>query len=271
MIHARRCGGCSRSPPCVPLSLLCWSWRLHNEHQYYGWHQYCCSHLRLRLVLYLHDICTRHRSPVTIPEFVLLPCLVSYPEIGGPTIQGSKFSWSLKICKLKHGSRADATCYGRVDASHGRDERALRWLVGNMTEDAEMVSFIMAIPGSFNTQWGREVWKVSNTIGDKKSRSQNASAGPLTDRNHVPFAIPLLVVRPSRRGTVRSVFDKIIRLVRTHVVTHSRTDTMALLSELHTAPSPPITDTTPCAGSVHVLLTCWRYARTALFFQKMNC
>ena len=40
-----------------------------------------------------------------------------------------------------------------------RDEKAIRWLICNMTEDAEMESLVMAIPGSFNTQWGLEVWK----------------------------------------------------------------------------------------------------------------
>jgi len=124
----------------------------------------------------------------------------------------------------------------------GRDERAIRWLVSNMTEDAEMESFVMAIPGSFNTQWGREVWKeVSNTIGDKKSRSRDAYVGPLTDRNHrdhVPIAIPPLVVQPSRR---RSVFDKTIRLVRTRVASDSRADTMAPLPAPYPAPHSTIT------------------------------
>ena len=57
----------------------------------------------------------------------------------------------------------------------GRDERAIRWLVDNMTEDAEMESFVMAIPGSFNGKWGTDVWKkVSNTIEVKnKNRDGN--------------------------------------------------------------------------------------------------
>ena len=40
-----------------------------------------------------------------------------------------------------------------------RDEEAIRWLIRNMTEDAEMESLVMAIPGSFNCNWGLEVWK----------------------------------------------------------------------------------------------------------------
>ena len=39
----------------------------------------------------------------------------------------------------------------------GRDVRAIRWLVDNLTEDAEMKKILSAIPGSFNTDWGTKV------------------------------------------------------------------------------------------------------------------
>ena len=39
-----------------------------------------------------------------------------------------------------------------------RDVRAIRWLVGNTTVNAEMEPLVLAIPGTFNTEWGREVW-----------------------------------------------------------------------------------------------------------------
>ena len=37
--------------------------------------------------------------------------------------------------------------------------RAIRWLIDNLTEDAEIEKFLSAKPGSFNTGWGMEVWK----------------------------------------------------------------------------------------------------------------
>lgn len=40
-----------------------------------------------------------------------------------------------------------------------RDERAIRWLIGDLVEDAEMESFVSAIPRSFDTDWGVEIWK----------------------------------------------------------------------------------------------------------------
>ena len=39
-----------------------------------------------------------------------------------------------------------------------RDVRATRWLVDNTTVNAEMEPLVLAIPGTFNTEWGREVW-----------------------------------------------------------------------------------------------------------------
>jgi hypothetical protein len=46
----------------------------------------------------------------------------------------------------------------RNDARRDRDERAIGWLAENVRGNAEMESFTQGIPGSFNTEWGREVW-----------------------------------------------------------------------------------------------------------------
>jgi hypothetical protein len=40
----------------------------------------------------------------------------------------------------------------------GRDQRAIRWLLDNLTEDAEIESFAMSIPGSLNGEWSFQVW-----------------------------------------------------------------------------------------------------------------
>ena len=174
-------------------------------------------------------------APVIYPQSPYqnsFSCLVWYiiQKLGGRRYKDRGFHGASKSVSSNMAQGQMQLAMEETVDRMGRDERAIRWLVDNMTEDAEMESFVMAIPGSFNTQWGREVWKVSNTMGDKKSRSRNASVGPLTDGNHAPIVIPL-VVRPSSRVTVRSVFDifdKIIRLVRTRVVGDSGTDTMTL-------------------------------------------
>ena len=40
----------------------------------------------------------------------------------------------------------------------GRDKRAIRWLLDNLTEDAKIESLAMSIPGSFNGAWSFEMW-----------------------------------------------------------------------------------------------------------------
>ena len=77
-----------------------------------------------------------------------------------------------------------------------RDEDAIRWLIENLTEDAEMERFMMAIPGSFNTDWGVEVWKkIGNTEGGEgEDGGQNEPVGgsladttaPTTPTTQVP-------------------------------------------------------------------------------------
>jgi hypothetical protein len=60
------------------------------------------------------------------------------------------------------------------DDRKGRDVRAIGWLIHNRTEDDEMESFVMTIPGSFTSKWGAEVWRnASLTPNDPTVRFQN--------------------------------------------------------------------------------------------------
>ena len=59
-----------------------------------------------------------------------------------------------------------------------RDVRAIRWLVDNTTANAKMESLVLAIPGTFNTEWGREVWMdVSNQSSDPYALEPRPTAG----------------------------------------------------------------------------------------------
>jgi hypothetical protein len=60
-----------------------------------------------------------------------------------------------------------------------RDERAIGWMAKKLRGYAEMESFTHGIPGSFNTEWGREVWK--------KHRERHASSPQSADET-VPGA-----------------------------------------------------------------------------------
>ncbi|KAH9052787.1 hypothetical protein EDB87DRAFT_1569966 [Lactarius vividus] len=50
------------------------------------------------------------------------------------------------------------------DERRDRDVRAIRWLIDNRTEDDEMESFVMAIPGAFTSNWGIDVWRKASQV-----------------------------------------------------------------------------------------------------------
>ncbi|KAH9170227.1 hypothetical protein EDB89DRAFT_1979507 [Lactarius sanguifluus] len=80
------------------------------------------------------------------------------------------------------------------DERKDRDVRAIQWLIHNRTEDDEMESFVMAIPGAFTSKWGVEVWRKVCEIKqceDTNSRSNDATARPQTDVDLRVSAPPL--------------------------------------------------------------------------------
>jgi len=62
-----------------------------------------------------------------------------------------------------------------------RDVRAIRWLVDNTAATGEMEPLVLAIPGTFNTEWGREVWMDVSSQG----RSDPNTSKSQTDRSPV--------------------------------------------------------------------------------------
>ena len=105
-----------------------------------------------------------------------------------------------------------------------RDERAIRWLVNNLTEDAEMESFAMAIPGSFHTEWGIEVWK--RVAEGKRDEDYNEDRNPLAMRPPTAINLPARVTYsdpPSSRTSTRRrrLLNSITRLTRIPRFTNS--------------------------------------------------
>jgi hypothetical protein len=91
-------------------------------------------------------------------------------------------------------------------ARKDRDVEATRWLINNLTEDAEMEKFLLAIPGSFNTNWGTEVWKRVGEYHESEDQSQDETvAKPRRDTT---------AHQPSSSWSIRSVIRPIIHLIR---------------------------------------------------------
>ncbi|KAN0135182.1 hypothetical protein V8E53_007073 [Lactarius tabidus] len=65
-----------------------------------------------------------------------------------------------------------------------RDVRAVQWLIHNRTEDDEMESFVMAIPGAFTSQWGIDVWRKVSEI--QRYEDANLKPDDPTAPNQIP-------------------------------------------------------------------------------------
>jgi hypothetical protein len=130
----------------------------------------------------------------------------SYLDRGsGGTIKavGSNLSeGQIQLAMEENGERKD------------RDVRAVQWLIHNRTEDDEMESFVMAIPGAFTSQWGIDVWKKVSEIqryedanlrlNDPTVRSQGDPDLPISILQRQPFphflfTCPLSLLHPLRR------------------------------------------------------------------------
>ena len=89
-----------------------------------------------------------------------------------------------------------------------RDVRAVRWLVDNTTANAEMEPLVLAIPGTFDTDWGREVW-IDVT---SQFRSDNATPEPQADHSITGGSASLM--HHSSRPLQGTAADTICRSVR---------------------------------------------------------
>ena len=74
------------------------------------------------------------------------------------------------------------------DERKDRDVRAMRWLIRNRTEDDEMEAFVMAIPGSFTSQWGIDVWRKVKQHEDTNLRPNDPTFGSPSDGD-LPMSI----------------------------------------------------------------------------------
>jgi hypothetical protein len=96
----------------------------------------------------------------------------------------------------------------KTDARKGRDERAIRWLVNNLTEDIEMESLASGIPGSFDAKWGVEVWKSDPRIKkDTGTTSSSTGSAPALPGDIISAPKPPTLLK--RRSTFGSLFSHI--------------------------------------------------------------
>ena len=116
-----------------------------------------------------------------------------------------------------------------------RDVRAMQWLIDNSTKDDEMDSFVMAIPGAFESKWGIEIWRtVADANEDEGANTTPTDAdlqvsvlsphgSPLPQYTRHPRS-PLHFFRPFRGTRTVTVNDIPHNVTLTRSISHTRND-----------------------------------------------
>jgi len=120
----------------------------------------CCGSFFLYGMLApLWNLQSPHQSPLSRPIFFLM-------QMFKRTYSGNR-SLSKLLTSMSIEARREWLVMGESNARKARDVRAIRRLIDSIAVNAEMETLVLAIPDSFNTEWGREVWReVSSQARD---------------------------------------------------------------------------------------------------------
>ena len=147
-------------------------------------------------------------------------------------------------------------------ARKDRDERAIRWLIDNLTEDAEVERFLSAIPGSFNTDWGVEVWK---RVGDHHEEQCQGEPVCETTQGYNSSPAFILLEHLSVFGQSFTWLGNPLPIMPLPMQRHTHQICICTL------PLRISKERMLCMSSAHVSHALQRYARTGNFLQTTIC
>ncbi|KAI9443588.1 hypothetical protein H4582DRAFT_1208323 [Lactarius indigo] len=98
-----------------------------------------------------------------------------------------------------------------------RDARAIHWVIDSLTEDSELEPFVLGIPGSFDSNWGKKVWETVAADEDDRGNGTvipqlNEVTGVVSRSPGVPATSPILA---QRKNMIRDLSGRITRLLKT--------------------------------------------------------
>ncbi len=143
------------------------------------------------------------------------------------------------------------------------DDRTIRWLVDNLTEDAETELFVVAIPGSINAEWGLEVRKGISEFNGEENKITNRNeitAVPFPETN-IPSPTPLSDQASPRATIVRNFSDLIARPIRMCAASSSSTGMAVVPSAPGAFSDTPAYVTGPSRGETVVRVLSRRVAQ----------
>ncbi|KAH9045192.1 hypothetical protein EDB85DRAFT_6058 [Lactarius pseudohatsudake] len=146
----------------------------------------------------------------------------------------------------------------------GRDVRAIRWLIDNSTEDDEMESFAMTMPGTFTSKWGVEVWEKVSDVKQYEGANSRLNDPTVTSQADAHLRSSVLPyhgsLHPRRTFHPRTLLRPFGRILMMRTVNDTPRDLMVAqstppaLNDLHVAGDLVIDDL--CKRVRHLLGTC---------------
>ncbi|KAH9059225.1 hypothetical protein EDB87DRAFT_1791552, partial [Lactarius vividus] len=88
------------------------------------------------------------------------------------------FGFSKRLTSMGMEACQEWLVMEETDRRKDRDVRATRWLINRTAANADMEPLALAIPGSFNTEWGREVWKEVSSQAREAGDTLEPPTGP---------------------------------------------------------------------------------------------
>ena len=152
----------------------------------------CGSYYLYSVMTHVKDLPSPYKTPILRPIFFLF---LKYQQLFGDR------RW--RTYKNFEGYQEELVMEEK--GRKKRDVRAIQWLVHNTAVNAQMEPLVLAIPGTFNTEWGREVWM---NISDERWTN------PDTFPDRPPAGGPAPLIRHSRRFPEGTAGDTICRCVR---------------------------------------------------------
>ncbi|KAH8985745.1 hypothetical protein EDB86DRAFT_2320202 [Lactarius hatsudake] len=98
------------------------------------------------------------------------------------------------------------------DGRRIRDVHAIQWLIDRTAANAEMEPLALAIPGSFNTEWGREVWREVRV--SSQAREARDTSEPPTDPSPTGSQVSLIPYPSPPHPLGGATIDTISRCMR---------------------------------------------------------
>ena len=131
--------------------------------------------------IYLYSAIAQIRNPQSpyrnpFLEFILL--LIQNLRLGSYYGDGFR-PRGVGLARME--ARQDKLVMEQTEERKARDVHAVQWLVDSIDWDNEMETFLQAIPGSFNQEWGREVWKAVSFQGNSQPDMRRAQPTPPVD------------------------------------------------------------------------------------------